>query len=299
MLKHTVLEQTLLHTPSLRSQPHRHRRIKRRRLGSSCVRAQSSVVEEQLCRFAARRAVDEFVTSGQVLGLGHGTLVNYAIEYIAELLQLGELQRVNCIPGSDLTASEAAFQGVPLTALALVDQVDVMLTEADELDTSEHPMSFVTGRIQAPQQPQLLKTRMLIDHSEKVVAILAREQKARGRLGNALPIVIEGGENWEEAAEELDSMFLGDAEVWRRPSSSSGISNPRGEPFPYTSPEGHAILDVRFYGSFKLDGKQVPYEELLTAIEGVPGVVTHGLFHKAASAAVLAAPDGPVLLPTG
>ena len=43
------------------------------------------------------------------------------------------------------------------------------------------------------------------------------ERQARGRLGNALPIVIEGGENWEEAAEELDSMFLGDAEVWYAP----------------------------------------------------------------------------------
>ena len=41
--------------------------------------------------------------------------------------------------------------------------------------------------------------------------------QARGRLGNALPIVIEGGEEWEEAAEELDSMFLGDAEVWYAP----------------------------------------------------------------------------------
>lgn len=56
-------------------------------------------------------------------------------------------------------------------------QVDVLLTEADELDKSETPMSFVTGRIQAPQQPQLLKARMLLDHSEMVVAMLAREQK--------------------------------------------------------------------------------------------------------------------------
>ena len=52
-----------------------------------------------------------------------------------------------------------------------------MLIEADELDNSGNPMSFVTGRIQAPQQPQLLKTRMIIDHSDQVVAMLAREQK--------------------------------------------------------------------------------------------------------------------------
>ena len=61
--------------------------------------------------------------------------------------------------------------------LTLWVQVDVLLTEADELDKSETPMSFVTGRIQAPQQPQLLKARMLLGHSERVVAMLAREQK--------------------------------------------------------------------------------------------------------------------------
>ena len=33
------------------------------------------------------------------------------------------------------------------------------------------------------------------------------------RLGGSLPVVIEA-EGWEDAAEELDSMFLGDAEVW-------------------------------------------------------------------------------------
>lgn len=37
-----------------------------------------------------------------------------------------------------------------------------------------------------------------------------------------MPVVIEGGENWEEAAEELDSMFLGDAEVWCAPFHFNG-----------------------------------------------------------------------------
>jgi hypothetical protein len=34
------------------------------------------------------------------------------------------------------------------------------------------------------------------------------------RLGGALPIAISAGPDWEETAEQLDDLFLGDAEVW-------------------------------------------------------------------------------------
>lgn len=34
------------------------------------------------------------------------------------------------------------------------------------------------------------------------------------RLGGALPVAIGAGPEWEEAAEALDDLFLGDAELW-------------------------------------------------------------------------------------
>jgi hypothetical protein len=34
------------------------------------------------------------------------------------------------------------------------------------------------------------------------------------RLGINLPVLIEGEEHWETPADELDSIFLGDAELW-------------------------------------------------------------------------------------
>jgi len=34
------------------------------------------------------------------------------------------------------------------------------------------------------------------------------------RLGGALPIAIGAGPDWEDTAEQLDDLFLGDAEVW-------------------------------------------------------------------------------------
>jgi hypothetical protein len=34
------------------------------------------------------------------------------------------------------------------------------------------------------------------------------------RLGGALPVAIGAGPDWEDTAEQLDDLFLGDAEVW-------------------------------------------------------------------------------------
>ena len=34
------------------------------------------------------------------------------------------------------------------------------------------------------------------------------------RLGGALPVAIDAGPEWESTAEELDDLFLGDAELW-------------------------------------------------------------------------------------
>ena len=42
----------------------------------------------------------------------------YAIEYIGQQLAGGRLHGVRCIAASDVSASEAAFHGVPLTSLA-------------------------------------------------------------------------------------------------------------------------------------------------------------------------------------
>ena len=45
------------------------------------------------------------------------------------------------------------------------------------------------------------------------------------KIGGSIPIVVDA-EDWEEHAEELDDLFLGDAEVWRR--GATFDANPRG-----------------------------------------------------------------------
>lgn len=116
------------------------------------------------------------------------------------------------------------------------------------------------------------------------------------RLGGALPVVIDA-DDWEDTAEEIDDIFLGDAEVWRR--STEPSAGPRGGSRPYVSPEGENILDIRFDDGLKLFGEGAPYARIAAEIEAVPGVLSHGLCVGVATAAVVASPDGPQLYERG
>ncbi len=81
----------------------------------------------------------------------------------------------------------------------------------------------------------------------------------------------------------------------RRP--TSGTANPRGGDNPYRSSNNEHILDIKFESSLRLDGEEsCSYEEIAEAIEGIPGVVAHGLVLKDNVTAVVQTPEGAQIL---
>lgn len=62
-------------------------------------------------------------------------------------------------------------------------------------------------------QPDLPALITILGASERIVVLADGADVVKGRLGGSLPVAIEA-EGWEEAAEELDDTFLGDAELW-------------------------------------------------------------------------------------
>jgi len=115
-------------------------------------------------------------------------------------------------------------------------------------------------------------------------------------LTGSVPVLLPAAE-WEEIAEELDDLFIGDAEVWRRP--ISGIADPQGGPMPYVSAEGHTIVDLRFEDGFRMDGAPAAPADIVSAIESIPGVLAHGLAVGLATAAYvpnMASPTEPRIL---
>ncbi|CAL5346501.1 unnamed protein product [Camellia sinensis] len=78
--------------------------------------------------------------------------------------------------------------------------------------------------------------------------------------------------NWMETAEEIEDLFLGDAEVWRRP--FTGHAGPTGGDFPLITREGHNVLDVIFTSPI------LDLVEVANTLENIDGVVDHGVISK-------------------
>lgn len=152
------------------------------------------------------------------MALGSGPLVSLAVEYMGRLLSTGRLQSVTAVPTSALAAQEAAFHGVPC-ALSLVEQPDVMIEQPDVVD-NDAALSYVCGRSTAPA-PDLRRAQELRESAARVVLLVDDGAVGDGMgLDGGVPVLLPAAE-WEEIAEELDDLFLGDATVWRRPMSGT------------------------------------------------------------------------------
>ena len=86
----------------------------------------------QLKQEAGWRAVD-FVQSGLVVGLGHGSTAVFAVRCIAQLLREGRLRNVLGVPWSRQVKAEARELGIPLTTLEEHPTVDLTIDGADEV----------------------------------------------------------------------------------------------------------------------------------------------------------------------
>ena len=211
--------------------------------------AAASSSESDALRKCAIAFVDRHVSSGARVGIGAGPMVSLVLAEIHDRLADSRLDDVQAVPTGTLTAKEAAVAGVPVTSLENVPAVDVCVLQADEAVTYRSEKSpgiaAIVGREQRPVQPDLILTRKVIRKSVKVVLLVP----ALGDpvpLGGSVPVAIVGGQSeWEECAEELDDIFLGDADVWRR--GAEVEANPRGGKTPYLSADGvHTIVDLRF-----------------------------------------------------
>ena len=82
---------------------------------------------------AAERAV-QFVESGMVVGLGHGSTAIFAIRRIAQLLDAGKLRDILGVPCSLQVETDARELGIPLTSLNEHPSIDLTIDGADEVD---------------------------------------------------------------------------------------------------------------------------------------------------------------------
>ncbi|XWS20742.1 hypothetical protein CRYUN_Cryun31cG0128800 [Craigia yunnanensis] len=189
---------------------------------------------------AAKLTVDTYVKSGMVIGLGSGQVSAMAIEYLGRQLRAGALKHILGIPTSVVSASEAAKAGIPLEEFENSSQIDFAFDDVDIIE--ERTLISVIGRRRLQGEESIIQEKLVLSMADQLVFMVTENQYKCG-LEGSIPVLVESL-NWMETAEEIDDLFLGDAEVWRRP--SIGHADPLGGDFPLVTREGHNIIDVIF-----------------------------------------------------
>ncbi|WP_127089216.1 ribose-5-phosphate isomerase RpiA [Aquabacter cavernae] len=226
---------------------------------------------EALKRQAAARAL-EFVTDGMRLGLGTGSTAKHFVDLLAERVKAG--LTVVGVPTSERTREQALSLGVPLATLDEQPELDLCIDGADEVGPG---LALVKGGGGA-----LLREKLVASAAKEMI-VIADASKHVEMLG-AFPLPIEVVDFGLAALlprleAAIASVGCGGPLDLRRDASGA----------PYRTDQGNVIIDARL-------GRIPDPDALARALDGVVGVVEHGLFLGLARRVVLAAPEGVQLL---
>ena len=192
------------------------------------------------------------VKSDSIVGLGTGSTTAYAIQYIGERLQSGDLKNIIGVTTSFQAEVLARKYNIPLSTLDVVDRIDIAIDGADEVDP----------------QKNLIKGGGAAHTQEKIVDSLAEQ----------FIVVVDGG----KLVDKLGSTFLLPVEVipkavvpvMRKLEQLGGKPDLRmgvKKAGPVVTDQGNLVVDVKF------DSIDDP-ATLEKTINNIPGVLENGLF---------------------
>ena len=200
----------------------------------------------------AEAAVNE-VTSNMIVGLGSGSTAAIMIKTLANKIKAGELKEIRGVPTSFQSEVLALELGIPLIDLVSVDQIDLAIDGADEVNPSY----------------QLIKGGGACHVREKLVAskankllIVVDQTKLVKNLNEEFPLPVEVLPSaWKQVKDVIEDM---DAQCKLRLAEKKAG--------PVVTDEGNLILDVLFNGGIKNP------KEIELQINNIPGVLENGLF---------------------
>jgi len=212
-------------------------------------------------RLAAEAALDE-VKSGMTVGLGTGRTAEYFVRALGERVR-GGLKIVG-VPTSEEVARLATTEGFQLGTLDSEPVLDLVVDGADEIDPQ---LRLIKGGGGA-----LLREKIVASAARRMI-VIAESAKLVEHLG-AFPLPIEviafgltaTRRHIEAAASKLG--LSGHFSVRER----GGV--------PLVTDSGNHIVDASF-------GLITDPDRLATALDGITGVVEHGLFIRIASGAII------------
>jgi ribose 5-phosphate isomerase A len=211
---------------------------------------------------AAAAAAVALVADGMLVGLGTGSTAAWAVRRLGARVRAG--LRVRCVPTSEATKCLAEAEGITLATLDDVDVLDLAIDGTDEVDQD---LVLIKGGGGA-----LLREKVVARMARRFV-VIADSSKLVDAVGR-FPLPVEVVPFARGAvAREIEG--LGAETSQRR--SSDGT--------PIRTDNGNEILDCRF-------GRIGDPDLIAARLDGIPGVVEHGLFIRMAETLILGEPGG-------
>lgn len=193
-------------------------------------------------RNAAAKAVD-MIEEGNVVGLGTGSTAAFAIELLGLRVRAG--LGIRAVPTSEATASLARQAGIALVGLDEAENVDITIDGADEIDAGGSAIKGGGGA--------LLREKVVAAATRGRRVCVVDESKLVVQLGQ-FPLPVE-------------VVPFATAAVMRALARLGAKPLVRGS----RSDNGNDLIDAAF-------GARREWDEIARALEGMPGVVAHGLF---------------------
>lgn len=211
----------------------------------------------------------EFINPNKVFGLGTGSTVNYLIKEIHEAY-VSKGQSITAVSTSEETTNLARRLGMNIIDLDQVDELDVVIDGADEVDPKNNLIKGGGGA--------LLMEKIVASHSKQFIVIVD-DSKIVSKLGKfPLPIEIVrfGSEKTKSSVEKLLSRL--------------GYQKPKvyfrgASPGKYVTDQQNYILDLHLN---EIEDVRQMYQGLI----GIVGVVEVGLFIDMAAKIIIGDTDG-------
>jgi ribose 5-phosphate isomerase A len=192
------------------------------------------------------------VQSNSVVGLGTGSTTAYAIQFLGERLQAGEITNVVGIPTSFQAEVLAKQYGIPLTSLDAVEKIDVAIDGADEVDPQKN---LIKGGGAAHTREKI------VDTLAETFIVVVDQGKLVDRLGSSFLLPVE------VLPMAVTPVMRAIARLGGEPELRMGVKKAG----PVVTDQGNLVVDVKFAA---IDDPV----SLEATLNNIPGVLENGLF---------------------
>ncbi|XP_054653349.1 ribose-5-phosphate isomerase [Dunckerocampus dactyliophorus] len=235
-----------------------------------CAAASAVNMAEEAKKLAAYAAVDNHVQNNQVVGVGSGSTIVYAVDRLAERVRQEKLNIV-CVPTSFQARQLILQHGLVLSDLDRHPELDVAIDGADEVDAD---LTLIKGGGGCLTQEKIVAgcAKHFI-----VIADYRKDSKALGQQWKkGVPIEVVPMA-YVPVSRKIVQHFGGEANL-RMAVSKAG---------PVVTDNSNFIVDWKFEGAQK-------WKDINRAIKMIPGVVETGLFVGMAERAYFGMENGSV-----